>query len=446
MRIGLFNCTKRVLNHFQSLFPESDLVIRTGDETSIVPSFTFSLQVAVVEINNFMKGRKFILHFSRVSSVPLIVIFSITSDQMEPFKLHTTASPQMQQWIQELHTSGAYFILVSPLNPVITKTCIKNALDKNNLIHENNELHFSLTIKEDYEGMLGASVAMKKLFYQLSQIAPGSPAIHITGEKGVGKEYLARIIHQLAQKLPEEFRVIDCATVEKKELIKTVDNLQKGNCNKTLFLNDIDALSLDLQMILSRFLLNEKYTHSSNQKRLQLISSATRDVAFLVKKEQFRKDLYYSVCTGTFLIPPLRTRPEDIRLLAEYFMKKYTARFKKEYVSGDDAFFRSLILYSWPGNVAELDHVIEQVICLHDDGGILTEEMLPKAIKDTVGLVRPSLSNNTTSLSLKDMEKRQINHVLELCSNNVGEAAQKLGIGQATLYRKIKQFRKKREA
>lgn len=327
--------------------------------------------------------------------------------------------------------------------------------DINSLKHK---IFSATTTKEDMglKNIIGESSSMKMLKSKVKKIAQSSSTVLITGESGTGKELFARAIHMESKRSNNPFVAINCAAVPdtllESELFGYVKGAftgadPKGKIGKvefantgTLFLDEIGDMPLYLQAKLLRVLEQKEVVRLGSNKPIpvdvRVIAATNKNLEKLIEEGSFREDLYYRLNVLPINIPPLRERKEDIRVLTDYFVRKYTALFKKRVVGFENEVWDFLYKYDWPGNVRELENTVEYMINMLDQNGIISVSLLPQKI-------RFDLNKHNDLIPLGKMEIDLIKRALDLYGGSVTgkqKAAEALGIGIATLYRKIKKY------
>lgn len=311
--------------------------------------------------------------------------------------------------------------------------------------------HMSL----DY--IIGESEGIKRLKDKVKRLTASTSTVLITGESGTGKELFARAVHMESIRKDKAFVAINCAaipdTLLESELFGYVKGAftgadPKGKVGKiefanggTLFLDEIGDMPLYLQSKLLRVLEEREIerlgSNTSVPVDIRVIAATNKDLESLIEEKMFREDLYYRLNVIPIQIPPLRERKEDIKTIVYFFAKKYSKLFKKRNIIFGDDVWDYLYNYNWPGNVRELENAVEYAMNMVEDNGVITANLLPRNILEEEGI-------GDISLSLEEMEKRYIEKALELYGNSQEgkqKAANELGIGIATLYRKIKKYR-----
>ena len=361
---------------------------------------------------------------------------------------------------------GAYTYLPKPLDIHELRSAVKKASQRLRLIRKNAELSRRLDEKFGFEGVVGNSPQMRRIIEILKNVAPTDSTVLIMGENGTGKELVARAIHQNSPRKSKPFVPLNVAalpaSILESELFgheagaftgavgKRVGKFEYAN-GGTLFLDEVGEMSLDTQVKLLRVLEERKITRlGSNEEipiNVRLVAATNSDLKTLVAEKKFREDLYYRLNTIAISLPPLRDRRGDIPLLLDHFVKELGARYHKEVRGFGRAARQALLSYDWPGNIRQLRNSVERMLVLDVDG-LLDADDLPEEI---AALVLPEEENEPAAdgaagadtligRPLNDVEKYYIQRALEITSGKREEAANMLGIGERTLYRKIKEY------
>ncbi|BAQ14518.1 ATPase AAA [Clostridium botulinum B2 128] len=310
------------------------------------------------------------------------------------------------------------------------------------------------------EDIIGQSQAMVQLKNRIKKIAFSSSTVLITGESGTGKEVIARAIHCESDKNTNPFIAINCGAIPdallESELFGYVRGAFSGADpngrvgkfelanNGIIFLDEIGDMPLYLQVKILRVLQERKLVRIGSNHLIDLdirvIAATNKDLKKLIKENKFREDLYYRLNVIPLKIPPLRERKEDIELLMEMLIKKYNGLFGKIVHKIDKECKDILIDYPWYGNVRELENAVEFMINMADDSGIVTMDMLPANIVENKNFQGHGMNIDEDIRPLKDVEKDYILRALDIYGHDTkGKrlAAERLGIGIATLYRKL---------
>ncbi len=350
---------------------------------------------------------------------------------------------------------GAYDFLTKPVDIDKLSAMVEKALMTQRLLVENIYLKEKLRNRYRFEQIIGKSRQMREIFDLIEQIAPSKTTILVEGESGTGKELFANAIHQLSSRSNKPFIKVNCAALSEGILESELFGHVKGAFtgayeNKkgrfelahkgTLFLDEIGNIPSHIQVKLLRVLQEREFERVGGQKTIcvdvRLIVATNANLAIAVKKGEFREDLYYRLNVINIKLPPLRERKEDIPLLIEYFIDKFSKENNKEVNNIAPDALDLLMKYNWPGNIRELNNCIEstvvriknKTICLND---------LPTHIKHRS--YTSECDNLTIPLgtSMQEIEKQVILKTLSVNQGNKVKTAQILNIGLKTLYRKL---------
>ncbi|MBX6313739.1 MAG: sigma-54-dependent Fis family transcriptional regulator [Isosphaeraceae bacterium] len=356
--------------------------------------------------------------------------------------------------------AGASTYLTKPLDISELRTVINKASQSQRLARSNLELQHQLNERFGFEGVIGNSPVMHSVVAKLKQIAPTSATVLLTGESGTGKELAAKALHINSPRRNKPFVALNCAALSENVLESELfghvkgaftgaDRERKGYFEYanggTLFLDEVGDIPLSTQVKLLRVLESGEIVRvGSNDPikvNVRLISATNRDLTEAIAAGTFRPDLYHRIKVVSIKMPPLRARREDIPLLIDHFLKEFNASHGKA-VRGISAAARKVLMaHSWPGNVRELRNTIESMVVMDADGLLdlddLTEDLQasPAALSEgTAG------ADHLVGKSLDEIEKYYIAETLKLTGGNREEAAKLLGIGERTLYRKLKEY------
>lgn len=322
----------------------------------------------------------------------------------------------------------------------------------NSILHVTNST--TGTLVKDF---IFYSDSMKKLFERINKISKNPSTVLITGESGTGKEIIARTIHMHSNRVNQPFIAINCGAIPEALLESEFFGYVKGSFTGadprgkigkfelanggTLFLDEIGDMPLYMQIKLLRVLQERKIIRiGSNQLidvDVRIIAATNQNLEHLVEMGEFRKDLYYRLNVVPIEVPPLRKRTGDIFIFAEHFAEKYATLFKKNFANISSEVLSIFEKYNWPGNVRELENTIEYMINLMGDNGILSYNHLPQKLLTTNSAKIPQ------ERTLKSMEIEMISNLLIKYGDSTEskkQIAKILGIGIATLYRKIEQY------
>jgi DNA-binding NtrC family response regulator len=358
---------------------------------------------------------------------------------------------------KEALSQGAYDYIEKPLDLEYFRAQVNRAAERMALEKQNRALQEQLIEDSGFEGIIGTSGGMRSIVQTARQVAPSDIPVLITGESGTGKELIARAIHNNSRRRKHRLVPLNCAglseSILEDELFGHVRGAFTGATGEregrfehadrgTLFLDEIGDMPVAMQAKLLRVLENGEIVRlGSNEPRrvdVRFISATNRNLEELVAEKRFREDLYFRIKGVTIHLPALRERREDIPLLIHYFIEQFNTKYGKQ-VSGIDPEAQQVLMsYGWPGNVRELRNTVENMVVMAP-GDRLTVDVLPANIRPRAGAVTGGM-NNLVGISIEQAEKELIRNTLKMVHGNREQAAKILGIGERTLYRKIKEY------
>jgi two-component system response regulator HydG len=367
---------------------------------------------------------------------------------------------------------GAFNYLQKPLDLAQLRVVAEKAAEAARLRRTNEELHRRLDEKFGFEGVVGSSPQMNAVIERLKRIAPTDASVLITGETGTGKELVAQAIHQNSPRKNKPFVALNCAALSENILESELFGHVKGAFTDastdrvgkfeyahggTLFLDEVGDMPPATQIKLLRVLESGEITRvGSNDPikvNVRILSATNRNLDEANATGIFRSDLYHRLKVVTIALPRLVERSQDIPLLIEHFIRQFSKRHHKQIKSMSPVARIKLMSYSWPGNVRELRNTIESMIVVDFDG-VLDAEDLPMEFIGPVPGAAPTggeqAADGVLSAAggvswlvgkpLEEIEKLAITETLKLTGGNREQAAEMLGIGERTLYRKIKEY------
>lgn len=334
---------------------------------------------------------------------------------------------------------------------------VEKAIERKRLIEENLKLKNQLKKNYELDGIIGKSDKMQVLFSMISRVANSKATVLLTGESGVGKEVFARLIHNRSPRNNKSFVVINCGAIPENLIESELFGHEKGSFTGatyqktgkfeqadggTIFLDEIGELPLSMQVKFLRVLQERKFERVGSLDSLdidvRIIAATNKNLFEEVKKGNFREDLYYRLNVVHIQIPPLRERKEDIPLLAESFLDKFSKEYNKNLKFIDLDAMNLLVQYHWKGNVRELRNVIERaVVVAEEKEEVLFKKHLPPQI---IGKENDTKDEMKSQMTLKEYEKFIINNTLKQVDGNKTKASEILGIKRQTLYNKIKEY------
>src|SRR5215472_9402469 len=356
--------------------------------------------------------------------------------------------------------SGAVNFIQKPWDNEKLLADVRAAVARHRAEEENVQLKRALKQRYNFESIVGKSEPMLKIFDLVAQVAPSRSTVLLQGESGTGKELIAKAIHLNSPRRERSFVPVNTGSMPPDLLESTLFGHVKGAFTSavaskkglfevadkgTLFLDEIGTMSMDTQSKILRVLQDRKFMHLGGVHELQvdvrIIAATNVDLRQLVREGKFREDLFYRLNVITIDLPPLRQRKEDILLLVEHFLRKYSQENERQYRRMTPEGLRPLISYSWPGNVRELENVIERAVVL-SSGTEIGVDLLPDQIAGR-GTPFPVLEHRPDASLfdiLEDCERRIITDMLEKCGWNQTEAAERFRVPLSTLNQKIKRL------
>lgn len=357
----------------------------------------------------------------------------------------------------EAMKKGAYEYLMKPLDFEEMHMKMEQAMEHCRLKEENRILKEIIGEHFDTRNIIGKSPSMIRLLETTSKAAASDATVLITGESGTGKEMIAGAIHFNSTRENHPFIKLNCAAISEGLLESELFGHERGAFTGavrrregrfsqahrgTLFLDEISEMSMAMQAKLLRVIQEKEFTRVGGEEVLtvdvRIITATNRDLLAEVQQGNFREDLYYRLNVINLKVPPLRERREDIPLLAEHFLKMFSAKNDKAIKGFTPQAMDRLIRYRWPGNVREMMNAVESAVVLSDSEYISESDLsLLHAELPSLEAVAPV----SADLPLEEVEKTTILKTLEISGGNKSEAARKLGITRATLHKKLKKYR-----
>jgi len=359
---------------------------------------------------------------------------------------------------REALKQGAFDYIEKPLDLDELRAVVSRAAEMTAQRRTIVELKRRLDEKYGFENIMGISPAMMSILNTIRRVAPTDLPVMLLGESGTGKELLANAIHNNSPRKEKRFVAINCAglseTLLEDELFGHVKGAYTGSVGDregrfehadggTVFLDEVGDMPLGMQAKLLRVLESGELVRVGANEPVtvdvRIVSATNSDLADKVDKKQFREDLYFRIKGATIDIPPLRQRREDIPPLIDMFIKQANETHGRKIKALDKDAARVLLGYHWPGNVRQLRNVVENIIVMAGSDRITLDD-LPPEIYTPPGRGPNRQLENLAGISIEEAEKELIRNTLAMVSGNREQAAQILGIGERTLYRKIKEY------
>lgn len=354
--------------------------------------------------------------------------------------------------------AGAYDFVTKPIEPEELALVVSHAVQHRQLREEVRRLKQVLADHSDSE-IMGKSTAMRQLEAMVARVAASDVTALIQGESGVGKELVARALHQRSARAKGPFVALNCAAVPHALFESELFGHAKGAFTDakqervglllqasggTVFLDEIGEIPLDLQAKLLRALQERRVRPVGSTSELtfdaRLVVATNRDLEADVEAGRFREDLYYRINVVQLVVPPLRARGNDILLLAQHFVGRFAEKLAKSVRGISAPAAERLLAYDWPGNVRELQNAIERAVALTRFEELVIED-LPERVREYRATVFSlPLDNPEALLPMAEVERRYVLRVLDAVQGNKAAAARVLGFDRRTLYRKLERY------
>jgi two-component system NtrC family response regulator len=363
----------------------------------------------------------------------------------------------------EAMQKGAYSYVLKPFDNERLIIYVKKAVSMYQVVKENRRLRDAVESQYRFGNIIGKSKKMRDIFDTIQKVAPSGATVLIEGESGTGKELVARSVHFNGPRREKPFVAVNCSALAESLLESELFGHEKGSFTGavatkkgrfeladggTLFLDEIGELSHNLQVKLLRVLQEKVFERVGGVRTIsvdiRILVATNKDLQQEMQEGRFREDLYYRLNVVHIVLPPLKVRQEDIHILVNHFIKKYASERKSAVpvIGVDQEVDRLFYDYSWPGNIRELENVIERVMILCP-GEIIKVSDLPKGFKDNVYNtlhLEGIPANAKLSDTLAVIEKTMIERALKITNNVQSHAADLLGIGKSGLNQKIKKY------
>ncbi|MBI5641741.1 MAG: sigma-54-dependent Fis family transcriptional regulator [Nitrospirae bacterium] len=376
---------------------------------------------------------------------------SVPREPFEPSMIIMTAHGTISSAVEAIK-KGAFEYLTKPLDKDSLLLTVKRALDRVELLKENLQLHKELYERFNIEGIVGKSAKMEEAIGILKKVSTSSATVLIRGESGTGKELVARALHYNSPRRSRSFTALNCASIPENLFESELFGYEPGaftgatarriglfesTNGGTLFLDEIGDLPQMMQSKLLRVLQDKEIRRLGGKDPIRIdvriITATNKDLEKEMAKGNFREDLYYRLKVVTIELPPLRERKTDIPELADFFMKKYNREFGKRVKNIEAPAIKALSEYSWPGNIRQLESVIERAILMCDADSI--------RLKDIKGELRifqsaegfdPDIPDE--GINFEELEERLLRKAMSKTNGVVAKAAKLLGMSYKTFW------------
>ncbi len=443
-------------------------ILIVDDEQSMLEVLTIMLKREGYEVTAVSDGAEAIkLLESKGSDVVITDLKMEPVDGLDVLRSAKKIDPEAVVIMMTAHGSienaveamkeGALEYVTKPFKMEELRILIARGLEQREMWLENCTLRQEIEGRYHFENIVGSSRGMQKVFRLIEKVAPTDSTVLIYGESGTGKELVARALHYNSHRRNQAFGPINCSALPETLLESELFGHMKGSftgahvdkkglfeaANKgTVFLDEIGTMGGSMQMKLLRVLQEREIKRVGDTTirniDVRIIAATNEELSEKVKSGEFREDLYYRLNVIPILIPPLRERREDISVLVKHFLNLQQKKLKLDFKIPDET-MAILEGYDWPGNVREVENVIERAVTLCDEH-VITPEDLPEAL--SVGQKISFRRDKNLRSVLLDSEYRHIMGILEDVNGDKKAAAKTLGISLPSLYRKLEYFRK----
>jgi DNA-binding NtrC family response regulator len=357
---------------------------------------------------------------------------------------------------------GAYDYFPKPLDQQRLELSIKNAIKNYDLTKELQNLKENVKKEYSFDNIITADGKMQDVFKLVSKVLNNDITVLIYGDSGTGKELIARAIHYNGWRKDKPFVVVNCASIPRELLESELFGHEKGSFtgahqrklgkfelakDGTIFLDEVGELEMLLQAKLLRVIQQKEFERVGGieliKTNVRIISATNRDLKQAVEQKQFREDLFYRLNSFPIFIPPLRQRRADILVLTEHFVDEFNEKLGKNIKGFTKKALKQIYEYDWPGNIREMENTIERCIIITENDVIDIDD-LPPHLKsaDSVSSIEysGSLFSDDTVVPFEKIKEESIRHALKVTKGNIVEAAKKLQLGRATIYRLMEKY------
>jgi DNA-binding NtrC family response regulator len=446
-------------------------VLIIDDEAEIRESLETLLEIEGYSVSSAATGTEGVIRANETAFDVILLDLALPDksgmDVLAEIRLHSpaqsiimiTAYGTVENAVKAMQFGATNFIQ-KPWDNEKLLADVRAAVARSKAEEENVQLKRALKQRYNFENIIGKSEPMLKIFDLVGQVAPSRSTILLQGESGTGKELIAKAIHLNSPRRDRPFVPVNTGSMPPDLLESTLFGHVKGAFTSavaskkglfevadrgTLFLDEIGTMSLETQSKILRVLQDRKFMHLGGIQEIQvdvrIIAATNVDLRQMVKEGKFREDLFYRLNVITIDLPPLRQRKEDIPLLVDFFLKRYSEENERPTRRMLPEGLRPLMGYSWPGNVRELENVIERAVVL-SSGAEVGPELLPDHIAGR-GTPFPVIEHRPDASLfdiVEDCERRIITDMLEKCTWNQTEAAERFKVPLSTLNQKIKRL------
>jgi two-component system, NtrC family, response regulator AtoC len=357
---------------------------------------------------------------------------------------------------------GAYDYFPKPIDLQKLEPAVKNAIKGYDLTKELESLKENIKKEYSFSNIISADSKMQDVFKLVSKVLNNDITVQIYGESGTGKELIARAIHYNGKRKDNPFIVVNCASIPRELLESELFGHEKGSFTGahqrklgkfevanggTIFLDEVGELEMLLQAKLLRVIQEKSFDRVGGtdliKTDVRIISATNRDLKDAVEKKEFREDLFYRLNSFPIFIPPLRHRKGDILVLAQHFLESLSKKLGKEIKGFSKKALKLIYDYPWPGNIREMENTIERCMIIAEKD-IIDVEDLPTHLRSSDSVIisdfTGNIFNDDTIIPFEKLKEESIRHALKVTKGNIVEAAKKLHLGRATIYRLMERY------
>lgn len=355
--------------------------------------------------------------------------------------------------------AGAYDFLTKPFELEAIALAIGRAVQHKELREELKRLREEVTSRKGVSQVLGESASMRELLALVNRVADSESAVLVTGERGTGKELVARSLHEASRRRAGPFISLNCSALSAAALEGELFGYAKGSAPNdsktarpgafvraqggTLFLDDIAEFPLELQPRLLKALTDRKVRPVGSELEVpfdaRLVTATSRDLEAMAEEDRFRPELHFAINVVNVHIPPVRMRGNDVLLLAQHFVRFFAEKSRKEVTGIASSAAEKLLAYGWPGNVLELQNVIERAVALTRYAQLTTAD-LPEKVLNPTPATNAAEADEAVLVPMDTIERQHILRVLRAVGGHRTQAAKVLGLDRKTLYRKLEGY------
>ena len=451
----------------------SKLVFIVDDEQSISKLLSFWVKDKWgYEVELFANGESMLKKLSSKPDLILLDIMLPGLDGIETLKRIKQQDEQMpvimlsaQGRIDVAVDSikyGAYDYFSKPIDQQKLELSVKNAIRNYDLVKEIQNLKDNVKKEYSFDNIISADGKMQDVFKLVSKVLDNDITVLIYGESGTGKELIARAIHYNGRRKDKPFVVVNCASIPRELLESELFGHERGSFtgahqrklgkfelakDGTIFLDEVGELEMLLQAKLLRVIQQKEFERVGGTEliktNVRIISATNRDLKQAVEEKQFREDLFYRLNSFPISIPPIRQRRSDILVLTEYFVEEFNKKLQKNIKGFSKKALKLIYEYDWPGNVREMENTIERCIIISENDTLDIDD-LPQHIKaaDTSMIAdhQSVMFTDDNIIPFEKIKEKSIRHALKVTGGNIVEAARKLQLGRATIYRLMEKY------